>query len=94
MKAREYQTWIGRAFHLVEGALGAEMATPTRTVITEDYLRASFLRGVALAHPDGAVRVRRELDVSWSGAPCIAGDVERNGPWERVVVQKRLLQSR
>jgi hypothetical protein len=73
MKGSSYQRWFQRASQNVEAALGAELSTPFRNVITEDYVRAAFMRGFALAFPDGAGRVQRESNVNWTAAPCVGG---------------------
>ena len=73
MRGSEYQSWFCRAFQSVEGALGVELSTPLRNVITEDYVRASFMRGFALSYPAGANRVQRESPVVWSNVECIGG---------------------
>lgn len=83
MIATEYQAWLERATQNVEGALGSELSTPTRTVITEDYLRSALLRGLALSYPEGAAQVERELDVNWNDADCIGGHAI-NGPGRRL----------
>jgi len=71
--ASEYVHWVERAALCTEGALGLEQSTPSRTVITEDYVRASILRGLALSFPRGADRVLRESSVGWDAADCVGG---------------------
>jgi hypothetical protein len=73
MLASEYQGWLKRASQNVEGALGVELATPSRRVVTEDYIRAAMLRGFVLSYPQGAGQVEREAIVQWSDAKCIEG---------------------
>lgn len=70
LTAKEYQDWMARAFLLVESALAAEFATPARITMTEEYIRASFVRGLILSMPDHASRVRTEHSVDWSGSSC------------------------
>lgn len=59
-----------RAFLLVESALAAELATPSRVCMTEDYFRASLVRGLAHSRPENANRVTSEEDAGWSNASC------------------------
>lgn len=73
MQGSKYQRWFQRASQNVEAALGAELSTPSRNIITEDYVRAAFMRGFALTYPDGASRVQRESNVSWTAAGCVGG---------------------
>jgi hypothetical protein len=43
MNASEYQDWMQTAFLIVESALAAELATPSRVCMTENYFRASLV---------------------------------------------------
>jgi len=61
---------MARAFLLVESALAAELATPTRLIMTEEYIRASFARGLCLSNPDQAFRVTTEHTANWSNSTC------------------------
>lgn len=70
MNATEYQDWMGRAFLVVESALAMELATPSRVCMTEDYLRASLVRGLSYSKPEVASRVTTELQSLWTGAQC------------------------
>lgn len=45
-----------RAFLFVEAAIAHEMATPSRTCMTEDYFRSALVRGLANSMPQNAAR--------------------------------------
>ena len=60
-----------RAFLAVQAAACSEIATSTRRVVTEEYMRAALLRGLMLAYPSLAHRVDREISVSWDATPCV-----------------------
>ena len=70
MNAGEFQDWMSRAFLVVESALAMELATPSRVCMTEDYLRASLVRGLSYSKPEAAARVTTELPAAWSNALC------------------------
>jgi hypothetical protein len=70
VNARDFQDWTSRAFLLVEAALAAELATPSRVCMTEDYYRSSFVRGMAQSRPEYAERVTSEQNAGWSNAGC------------------------
>ncbi len=70
MNAGEFQDWMNRAFLVVESALSMELATPSRVCMTEEYLRASPVRGLSYSRPDLASRVTTEHFVSWTITGC------------------------
>jgi hypothetical protein len=70
MNASEYQSWMERAFLFVEAALAHEMATPSRTCMTEEYFRTSLVRGLANSMPQNAMRVTTEEDAHWGSNAC------------------------
>lgn len=59
-----------RAFLFVEAALAHELATPSRVCMTEDYFRASLVRGLANSKPELASRITTEDDALWGGSQC------------------------
>jgi hypothetical protein len=71
MQAGDYQDWMQRAFLYVEAALATELATPSRVCMTEDYFRASLVRGLANSKPEAAERVDTEFDAPWTGQACL-----------------------
>lgn len=70
MNQAEYQKWMEKAFLYVEAALAMELATPSRVCMSEEYLRASFVRGLSHSNPDGASRVSIEWDTPWTDSVC------------------------
>lgn len=70
MNSSDYRKWMERAFLYVEAALATELASPSQICMTEDYLRASLVRGLAHSKPSQADRIDTEFDAPWGGRSC------------------------
>ena len=72
LRASDYQAWMRMAFLQVEAALAAEFLTPSRAVMTEEYVRAALMKGLMLSRPTHAARVFREFTAGWDSRSCYA----------------------
>ena len=84
MNSNECQLRFKQAFLAVEAALAQELLTPSRLCITEEYLRAEFVRGLAASRPDLAYRKDTEVEVPWSDNLCWTGANERPGQRRKI----------
>ncbi len=66
----EYANWARRAFCYCEAALAEEIATPSQLCITEELVRAAFVRGLGHTKPSEAHRLRTEEPTGFAGAMC------------------------
>jgi hypothetical protein len=70
MNSTEYANWARRAFCYCEAALAEEIATPSQLCITEELVRAAFVRGLGHTKPAEAHRLRTEEPTGFAGAVC------------------------
>lgn len=66
MNALEYQKWMKKAFLAAEAALTSQIATPSASFVSEDFIRSALLRGLVLTNSKQAHRVECEEDVAWN----------------------------
>jgi hypothetical protein len=73
-----------QAFLAVEAALSQELLTPSRLCMTEEYLRSSFVRGLAASRPDLAHKIDTEYSALWSDNTCWNGTKAQPGQGRRI----------